>query len=98
MTMTRKIRGRASFLLMTKRKMKAIDNFDQRNEKILRTMVGKLRNIEQITDQFVHHLAGIILAVIGKRQFFIMLKELLTHIPFHVGTYHMTLIADIIFA
>ena len=74
------------------------DNFDQRNEKILRTMVGKLRNIEQVTDQFAHHLSGIILAVIGKRQFFIMLKELLTHIPFHVGTHHMTLIADIIFA
>ena len=60
--------------------------------------MGKLRNIEQVTDQFAHHLAGIILAVIGKRQFFIMLKELLTHIPFHVGTHHMALIADIIFA
>ena len=64
MTMTRKIRGRASFLLMTKRKMKAPTI-------LIREM---------------------------KRQFFIMLKELLTHIPFHVGTHHMTLIADIIFA
>ena len=61
-------------------------------------MVGELRNIEQVTDQFAHHLSGIILAIIRKRQFFIMLKELLTHIPFHVGTHHMTLIADIIFA
>ena len=61
-------------------------------------MVCKLGNIKKVTDQFAHHLTGIIPAVIGKRKFLIMVKKLPAHITLHVCAHHMSLIGDIIFA
>jgi len=61
-------------------------------------MMGKFRNIKKITDQFAHHLTGIVLTVIGERKLLIMVKKLLAHIPFHVRSHHMSLITYIIFA
>ena len=57
-----------------------------------------LGDIKQIRHQLTHHLTGIILIIIGEGQLLIMIKKLLTHIPFHIGSHHMSLIADIIFA
>ena len=58
----------------------------------------KFCNIKQVRDKFAHHLSGVVLIIIRKRKFFIVVKKLLTHIPFHISTHHMPLIADIIFA
>ena len=46
---------------------KSTDNLYQRDKKILRTMMCKLGNVKKVTDQFTHHLTGIILTVIRKR-------------------------------
>ena len=58
----------------------------------------KFGDIEKVTDQLAHHLTGIILTIIGERQFLIMVKKFLAHIPFHVCTHHMSLIRDVVFA
>jgi len=58
----------------------------------------KLGNIKKVTDQFAHHLTGIIPAVIGKRKLLIMVKKLPAHITLHLCAHHMSLIGDIIFA
>ena len=34
--------------------------------------------------------------VIGKGQRLVVFKELLTHIPLHIGSHHVALVADII--
>ena len=59
--------------------------------------MGEFRNVKQVGDQLAHHLTGIILIVIRKRKLFIMIEQLLAHIPFHVGSHHVALIADVIF-
>ena len=42
--------------------------FTREIKKILRSVVCKLGNIKKVTDQFAHHLTGIIPAVIGKKR------------------------------
>ena len=74
------------------------DDLDHGNKQILRSMMRKFCNIKQVRDKFAHHLSGVVLIIIRKRKFFIVVKKLLTHIPFHISTHHMPLIADIIFA
>ena len=59
-------------------------------------MMGKLRNIKKVGYQLAHHLSGIVLIIVGKGQFFIMVKQLLSHIPLHLCSHHMALIAHII--
>ena len=61
-------------------------------------MVGEFRDIKQIGYKLAHHLAGIILTIVGERQFFVMVKKLLAHITLHVRSHHVSLIAYIIFA
>ena len=61
-------------------------------------MVSELCDIEQIRDKLAHHLTGIVLIIIGEGELFIVVKQLLTHVPFHVCSHHMSLIADIVFA
>ena len=61
-------------------------------------MVCKLCDIEQVRDKFAHHLAGIVLTIVRKGQLLVMVKELLAHITFHVGTHHMALITYVVFA
>ena len=61
-------------------------------------MVGKLGDVEQVAYQLAHHLPGIVLVIIGKGKLFIVVKQLLAHVPFHVGAHHMPLVAHIIFA
>ena len=74
------------------------DDLDHGNKQILRSMMRKFCNIKQVRDKFAHHLSGVVLIIIRKRKFFIVVKKLLTHIPFHISAHHMPLIADIIFA
>ena len=66
-----------------------IHNLDQRDKQVLRTMMGKLRNIKKVGYQLAHHLSGIVLIIVGKGQFFIMVKQLLSHIPLHLCSHHM---------
>ena len=61
-------------------------------------MVGKLGNIKQVGYELAHHLAGIVAVIIGKRKRLVVLKQLLAHIPFHIGTHHMSLVADVVLA
>ena len=61
-------------------------------------MVGKFGDIKQIADQLAHHLAGIVVVVIGKGQAFILVKQILPHIPLHMGAHDMALGRHIIFA
>ena len=81
-----------------KKENKCTNDLHNRNKQIFRSMMGKFRNIKKITDQFAHHLTGIVLTVIGERKLLIMVKKLLAHIPFHVRSHHMSLITYIIFA
>ena len=60
--------------------------------------MGAFRDIEQVGNKLAHHLAGIVLIIIGKGKLFIMIEQLLAHVPFHVCAHHMALIADVIFA
>ena len=60
--------------------------------------MGKFRNIEQIGNQLAHHLTGIVVVVVGEGQLLVMVKELLAHIPLHVGAHHVALVADVVFA
>ena len=61
-------------------------------------MVCHLGNIKQIGHQLAHHLSGIVLVIISKGKLLILIKKLLPHIALHIGTHHMTLITDVIFA
>ena len=60
--------------------------------------MSKFRNIKQVRYQLAHHLPGIIIVIIRKGQLLIMVKQLLPHIPFHVSSHHMSLIAYVILA
>ena len=79
-------------------KEKRADDFHQGDEKIFRTVVRELRDVEEIGDQLAHHLSGIIFAVVGEGQLLIMIKQLLAHVPLHIGAHHVSLETDIIFA
>ena len=79
-------------------KDKGANNFDQGNKQVFRSVVGEFCNIKQIGNQLAHHLAGVVAVVVGKRQPLIVVKELLAHIPLHLGAHHVSLIADVIFA
>ncbi len=68
------------------------------DEQIFRAVVRKLSDVKQVGHELAHHLTGIVPAVIGERQLFIVVKQLLAHIPLHVGAHHVSLVAHIIFA
>ena len=57
---------KCQFLIDKEKEDKSTDDLYQRDKKVFRTMVCKLGNIKKVTDQFAHHLTGIILTVIGK--------------------------------
>ena len=60
--------------------------------------MGELCYVEKIRDQLAHHLSGIILGIVGKRKGLVVVDKLCPHIPFHIGTHHMSLVADVVFA
>ena len=60
--------------------------------------MGKLRDVKQIGDKPAHHLSGVIFVIVGKREIFIVFKQLSSHVPFHPGAHDMSLAADIILA
>ena len=77
---------------------KGTDDLHHGYEQVFRSVVREFRDIEQVGHQLAHHLPGVVLTVIGEGQFFIMIKKLLAHVPLHVRTHHVPLIAHIIFA
>ena len=77
---------------------KGADDLHQRDEEVFRSMMRKFRDVEQVRYKLAHHLPRVILTVIGKRKFFIMIEELLAHIPLHIGSHHVALITHVIFA
>ena len=74
------------------------DDLYQRDEEILRPVVGEFRDVEQVGHELAHHLPGVVPAVIGEGKLFIVVEKLLAHVPLHIGAHHVPLIADIIFA
>ncbi len=77
---------------------KGAGDLHHRDEQVFRAVVRELSDVKQVGHELAHHLAGIVPAVIGERQLFIVVKQLLAHIPLHVGAHHVSLVAHIIFA
>ena len=72
--------------------------FTREMKRFFRTMVCEFCNVKQVGYQFTHHLSGVVPAVIRKGKSFIVIEKLLTHIPLHIGTHHVSLVAYVIFA
>ena len=71
----------ASRQLIRNRKIKEPMIFMREINRFSGPVMGKLGNVEKVGHKLAHHLAGIILIVVGKRKLFIVVKKLLAHIP-----------------
>ncbi len=76
-------------------KDKGTDDFNGGDKHVFRSMVCQLGNIEQVRNQLAHHFTGIAAVVVRKRKAFILVKQVLPHIAFHLCAHHMALIGDI---
>ena len=45
---------------------KGSDDLDQGNEQVFRAVVGEFGDVEEVGDQFAHHLSGIVLVIVGE--------------------------------
>ena len=74
------------------------DDLDRTDKDIFRPVVGELGNLKQVGNQLAHHLAGVVFIIIGKGQPFVVIEQILSHIALHIGTHHVPLVGDVIFA
>ena len=68
---------------------KADDDFDSRNQKFLRAMMGKLCHLKQIGGDAGHNLPNLRFAVIIEGQLLQMMEQIGTHVVFQLGAHDM---------
>ena len=98
MQMTRITRGMARYQLIRNRKTNDPMILISEMNRFSGPWWGEFGDIEQIGNQLAHHLTGVVLIVVEKESFFVVVEQLLTHVPFHVGAHHVALVADIVLA
>ena len=59
------------------------DHGDDRDEQILRAVVGKLGDVHQVVDDARHDDAGLVLVKVGERQLLQVLKDVAAHVCLH---------------